>query len=493
MKYTSTRDNTVEINSSEAILQGISKDGGLFVPKHLPQIEDLELLIGKNYGEIAYLVMSEFLTDFSEELLKDSIRKAYDEKFDREDMVALEKVGDAYFLELYHGPTSAFKDMALSILPYLLKESIGINGIEEEIIILTATSGDTGKAALEGFSDVPGIKIVVFYPKDGVSEVQKMQMTTQEGENTFVVAIDGNFDDAQNGVKEIFNDVKFKEELKDRGYVFSSANSINIGRLIPQIVYYFYSYIDLLKTGEIKAGEKINLAVPTGNFGNILAGFYAKNMGLPVDKLICASNENNVLRDFLKEKRYDIKRDLILTSSPSMDILVSSNLERLLSFLSHGDDKLVKEKMNSLNNDKVYNVDLDLDEFYGEYSNEDEIEETIKDLYEKYNYLVDPHTAVAYNVYEKYKTISGDGNKTIIASTASPFKFGKKVAQSIGIEVEGKDEFEILEAIQEKTGIEIPKNIDELKDKEIIHKNTSQKDQMKEIVNIFLNEGETHV
>lgn len=493
MKYISTRDNSVEVNSSQAIIQGISKDGGLFVPKHIPKIDDLESLVGKDYGEIAYRVMKEFLTDFSEEALRDSIKKAYDEKFEVEDMVSLEKVGDAYFLELFHGPTSAFKDMALSILPYLLKESIKINNIKEEIIILTATSGDTGKAALEGFADVDGIKIVVFYPKDGVSEVQKMQMTTQEGDNTFVVGIDGNFDDAQTGVKEIFNDEEFKKELNTRGYIFSSANSINIGRLVPQIVYYFYSYINLLKTGELKLGEKINVSVPTGNFGNILAAFYAKNMGLPIDKLICASNENNVLTDFLKEKQYNINRDLILTSSPSMDILVSSNLERLLSFLSGGDDKLVKEKMDGLSQDKSYNVDLNLEDFYGDYSREAEIEDTIKDVYDRYNYIMDPHTAVAYNVYEKYKSDTKDKNKTIIASTASPFKFGEKVAQALEIDVEGKDEFEILDAIEMKTGIEIPKNIKELKDKTILHKNNSKKHEMKDMINSFLREGENRV
>lgn len=493
MKYISTRDNTVEVNSSQAIIQGISKDGGLFVPKHIPKIDDLESLIDKDYGEIAYRVMKEFLTDFSQEALRDSIKKAYDEKFEVEDMVSLEKVGDAYFLELFHGPTSAFKDMALSILPYLLKESIKINNIEEEIIILTATSGDTGKAALEGFADVDGIKIVVFYPKDGVSEVQKMQMTTQEGDNTFVVGIDGNFDDAQTGVKEIFNDEEFKKELNTRGYIFSSANSINIGRLVPQIVYYFYSYINLLKTGELKLGEKINVSVPTGNFGNILAAFYAKNMGLPIDKLICASNENNVLTDFLKEKQYNINRDLILTSSPSMDILVSSNLERLLSFLSDGDDRFVREKMDGLSQDKVYNVDLNLEDFYGDYSKEAEIEDTIKDVYDRYNYLMDPHTAVAYNVYEKYKSDTKDKNKTIIASTASPFKFGEKVAQALEIDIKGKDEFEILDAIEMKTGIEIPKNIKELKDKTILHKNNSKKHEMKDMINSFLREGENRV
>lgn len=492
MKYISTRNKTIEISPSQAILQGISQDGGLFVPKRLPEM-DLNNLINKNYKEIAFLIMKEFFTDFKEEALKNAIEKAYDKKFEKKDMVSLEKAGDAYFLELYHGPTSAFKDMALSILPYLLKESMEINGIQKEVLILTATSGDTGKAALEGFSDVEGIKIAVFYPENGVSEIQRIQMTTQEGENTFVVGIDGNFDDAQTGVKKIFNDSNFKQELEKNGYIFSSANSINIGRLVPQIVYYFYSYFTLLNRGEISLGEEINVCVPTGNFGNILAAFYAKKMGLPIDKLICASNENNILTDFFNTKTYDTKRDLILTSSPSMDILVSSNLERLLSYLSNGDDISVKGKMASLNMEKTYSVDLNLQEFYGDYSNEEEIEETIKDLYKKDKYLIDPHTAVAYNVYEKYKSKTKDNRKTIIASTASPYKFGKKVSKSIDIDIKAKDEFEILEAIKEKTGVEIPKNIEELQNKKIVHKNNSTKDDMKDKIREFLQVGEKRV
>lgn len=493
MKYISTRDNTLEITGSEAIIQGISKDGGLFVPRNIPKIDNLKTLIDKDYKELAYIIMKEFFTDFSEKALKDSIGKAYDEKFEKEDMVSLEKVGHAYSLELYHGATAAFKDMALSILPYLLKESMKINGIKEEVLILTATSGDTGKAALEGFANVDGVKIIVFYPKDGVSEIQRLQMTSQEGDNTFVVGIDGNFDDAQTGVKEIFNDREFGEKLKEKGYIFSSANSINIGRLVPQIVYYFYSYMTLVKRQDINLGDKINVSVPTGNFGNILAAFYAKEMGLPIDKLICASNENNVLTDFFNEKTYDIKRELILTSSPSMDILVSSNLERLLSYLSNGDDKLIRGKMDDLMADKSYDVDFKLEDFYSDYSKEDEIEKTIKNLYEKYKYLADPHTAVAFNVYEKYKEQSNDSNKTVIASTASPFKFGKKVAEALGLDIENKDEFQVLEEIEKKTGVKIPKNIKSLKDKEILHKNTSDKDRMKDTIASFLKVGEEGV
>lgn len=491
MKYTSTRNKDIEITPSMAILQGISEDGGLFVPNRIPKI-DLNNLKDKDYKEIAFIIMKEFFTDFSDKALKDSIEKAYDKKFQDKEIVPIKKAKDAYFLELYHGPTSAFKDMALSILPYLLKESIKINGIEKQVVILTATSGDTGKAALEGFANVEGTNIVVFYPQDGVSKIQKRQMETQVGDNTFVVGIDGNFDDAQTGVKKIFNDKDFKKELDKKGFVFSSANSINIGRLVPQIVYYFYGYMTLLNRGEISLGEKINVSVPTGNFGNILAAFYAKKMGLPIDMLLCASNDNKVLTDFFGTKTYDIRRDLMLTSSPSMDILVSSNLERLLSYLS-GDDKFVRESMNSLNEEKAYSVDLNLEEFYGDYSNEEEIEKAIKDLFRDDNYLLDPHTAVAYNVYEKYKKDTKDDKKTLIASTASPYKFGDKVAKSLDIDIKDKDEFEILKEIKEKTGVEIPKNIEKLKDKKIIHKNYSTKEEMKDMIREFLVAGEKDV
>lgn len=380
MEYTSTRDKSVRVSASRAISKGISDDGGLFVPTEIPLVEDIYSWRDLSYRDLAYEVMTLYFTDFPENKLKSLIEKAYDKKFEGEDIAPLKEVGEEYFLELFHGPTLAFKDMALSILPYLLKESLEILDIKKEVVVLTATLGDTGKAALEGFGDVDGTKIVVFYPVDGVSKVQKLQMITQEEENTFVVGINGNFDDAQTGVKDIFNDKDLKEKLLDKGYILSSANSINIGRLIPQIVYYFYSYLKLLKTNRIKKEEKINISVPTGNFGNILAAFYAKEMGLPVNKLLCASNENNVLTDFFKTRIYDKRRDLALTSSPSMDILVSSNLERLLYHLNQ-DEELIKEAMENLRKDGVYEVqDMDISDFYGNFAREEELVAEIESL-----------------------------------------------------------------------------------------------------------------
>lgn len=491
MKYISTRDKEISVSSSEAIVQGISKEGGLFVPDEIPRI-DLAEIKDMSYKEIAYSIMSKFLTDFKPEILRDCIEKAYDEKFDSAMIAPLIEVDNSFFLELYHGPTLAFKDMALSILPYLLKEAMKINGIEQEVVILTATSGDTGKAALEGFADVDGVKIIVFFPENGVSEIQKRQMITQEGGNTLVVGINGNFDDAQNGVKELFNDKDFTESLKDNNYILSSANSINIGRLIPQIVYYFNSYITLLREGKIQENEMINITVPTGNFGNILAAYYAKEMGLPVNKLICASNENNILSDFLNSGIYDKRRQLKLTTSPSMDILVSSNLERFLFHLSGKDDSLIDANMKQLSNSGYYEMNmksLDSEYIYGGYSTEEEVCATIQKMFEKNNYLMDTHTAVAYNVYEKYKIETKDNTKTIIASTASPFKFGSNVASSIGIDLEGKDEFDIIDALGEKSKILVPKAIKDLKYKAIIHNNKCNKEDMRRMVEKFLKVG----
>lgn len=487
MEYISTRNKTISISSSEAIIQGISKDGGLFVPINIPEIENIGALKEADYKELAFIIMSKFFTDFELNTIKSCINNAYDNKFNEKEIVPLLKVGDVFFLELFHGPTLAFKDMALSILPHLLKESIKINKIDKEIVILTATSGDTGKAALEGFANVGGIKIIVFFPEDGVSKIQKKQMLTQEGSNTFVVGIDGNFDDAQNGVKWIFNDQNFVRFLDKNKYILSSANSINIGRLIPQIVYYFYGYLTLLREGKIEDNEKINIVVPTGNFGNILAAYYAKEMGLPINKLICASNENNVLTDFIKTGIYDKRRELILTSSPSMDILISSNLERLLFHISGGDGIFVKNKMDELVKDGYYKIDKsNLKDFYGSYSTEEEISFSINKVFVENNYIMDPHTAVAYNVYEKYKEETCDNTKTIIASTASPFKFGTKVASSIGIDIKNKDEFNIIEELATKTDIEIPKAISNLKNKEVIHNNKCNKEDMKDLIEKFL-------
>lgn len=490
MQYISTRDKNISISASEAIIQGISKDGGLFVPKTIPKIDDIEKLMDMDYKSLAYEIMSKFLTDLEAKTLKDSINKAYDDKF-IEGIVPVVDVDGVYFLELYHGRTLAFKDMALSILPHLLKASMDKNHVDKEIVILTATSGDTGKAALEGFADVEDIKILVFYPEHGVSEIQKRQMLTQEGENTFVIGIDGNFDDAQNGVKKIFNDLDFAEDMKDNGYALSSANSINIGRLVPQIVYYFHGYLTLLREKKLVRGEKINIAVPTGNFGNILAAYYAKKMGLPVNKLICASNENNVLTDFINTGTYDRRRKLILTSSPSMDILVSSNLERFLFHINDKDDLMVKDAMANLEKDGKYEMEsLEIDEFRGYFSTEEEITESIDKVFQEYNYLMDPHTAVAHSAYEKYVSETEDKTKTVIVSTASPFKFGAKVSESIGIDIKGKDDFAIIEELADKANLNIPKEILKLKDKEILHKNNCNKEDMEKLVLKILDIGD---
>ncbi|WP_313757855.1 threonine synthase [Tissierella sp.] len=490
MRYISTRNKSIEVSSAEAIIQGISKDGGLFVPKELPKIENLEMIFHMDYKELAYTIMSKFFVDFEPMILKECIDRAYDNKFDTSLIAPIIEIDDAFILELFHGPTFAFKDMALSILPYLLKEAMRIKNNHKEIVILTATSGDTGKAALEAFANISGVKIIVFYPENGVSEIQKRQMLTQEGNNTFVIGIRGNFDNAQSGVKRIFNDKEFIEFLNERGYILSSANSINIGRLVPQIVYYFYGYIMLINQGKVGKGEKINVAVPTGNFGNILAAYYAKEMGLPVNKLICASNENNILSDFLNTGIYDRRRELIVTSSPSMDILISSNLERLLFHLSGEDDNIVKTKMNSLSKEGIYEIDFGHKDFYGYYSTEKDIETGIDKVFNENGYLMDPHTAVAYNVYEGYKTETKDNTKTIIVSTASPFKFGTKVALSIGIEIENKDEFSILEELENRSKIKVPNNIKNLKNKKILHKNNCNKENMKTMVKMFLKVGE---
>ncbi len=487
MDFISTRDKSNLISGSKAIIEGIAEDGGLFVPRIIPKIDKIESLKNMDYKEIAYKIMSKFLDDFNLEILKESIDKAYDDKFSKKEICSLVDFGELYFLELFHGPTFAFKDMALSILPYLLKQSMEANEEDKEILILTATSGDTGKAALENFANVEGIKIIVFFPEDGVSEIQKLQMRTQEGDNTFVVSINGNFDDAQNGVKEIFNDKEFIEELNEENYKLSSANSINIGRLIPQIVYYFYTYGKLLGDGKIKDGEKINFVVPTGNFGNILAGYYSKKMGLPINKLICASNDNNVLTKFINTGIYDRRKKLALTSSPSMDILISSNLERLLYHLSGGNDLLIKDLMIKLERDGVYELEnLDIKDFKGYYANEEEVSESIKKVFEEKDYLMDPHTAVAYSAYEKYRKESKDPRKTVIISTASPFKFPSKIESSLENKIEDKNEFEIINKLGKISKQEIPENIKNLKDKDILHKTKCEKEDIKDIIRDFL-------
>lgn len=490
LTYKSTRSNEA-VTASYAILKGLADDGGLFVPSYIPKlVRPISELAQMSYRELAYEVMKLYLTDFTEDELKDCIAKAYDDKFDTAEIAPLKKAGDAYYLELFHGTTIAFKDMALSILPHLLTTSARKNRVRNEIVILTATSGDTGKAAMAGFADVPGTRIVVFYPKDGVSPIQEKQMVTQKGENTFVVGIRGNFDDAQNGVKKMFNDKALAKALDDAGFQFSSANSINIGRLVPQIVYYVYAYAALVKNGDIKDGDKINVDVPTGNFGNILAAYYAKNMGLPIDKLICASNENKVLFDFFKTGRYNKNRDFVLTSSPSMDILISSNLERLIYKIAGGDSGKNAEMMAELVKNGTYEITdemkSELNDFYGNYATEDQTFARIKSLYEETGYVLDTHTAVASAVYEKYVRETADTKPTVIASTASPYKFARSVMTAIDKKYEGMGEFELIDALAEISGVAEPNAVKEIRTAPVRHRTVCDVDAMEATVRQWL-------
>mgnify|MGYP005780455141 FL=1 len=489
--YRSTRDSGVQVTASQAILKGLSADGGLFVPNTIPELDvSLDELAQMSYQETAYAVMSRFLTDFTEEELKGCIEKAYDEKFDLPEIAPLVKAGGAYYLELFHGATIAFKDMALSILPHLMTVSARKNQVKNEIVILTATSGDTGKAALAGFADVPGTRIVVFYPKNGVSPIQEKQMVTQKGDNVKVIGIRGNFDDAQSGVKAIFGDQELEREMAQAGFQFSSANSINIGRLVPQIVYYVYAYAKLYAAGEIEKNEKINIVVPTGNFGNILAAYYAKQMGLPVGRLICASNENKVLFDFFQTGSYDRNRDFILTSSPSMDILISSNLERLIYRIAGEDDRADAAFMKNLAEKGVYEITPamreKLGDFYGNFATEQETAQTIQSLYDRTGYVIDPHTAVASCVYEKYKADTGDKAKAVIASTASPYKFTGSVMRAIGQNCDGKDDFQLADELSTLSGTEIPRAVEEIRTAPVLHDTVVEISEMKEAVKAFL-------
>ncbi len=473
MKYESTRGSKQYKNAPQAIIRGIAEDKGLYVPAQIPVLtESLEALAGLSYQEIAYKVIGAFFDDFTEEELRACIDGAYDEKFEAEEIVPITEAGCAYFLELYHGKTAAFKDMALSILPYLMTTSLKKEGVTDKICILTATSGDTGKAALEGFAGVEGTEIVVFYPYGAVSQVQERQMTSQEGSNTHVFAIKGNFDNAQTGVKQIFNDDAFAAKLAERGIRLSSANSINIGRLVPQVAYYVYGYVKLVQRGVIKAGDKINIVVPTGNFGNILAAYLAAEMGIPVNKFICASNENNVLSDFINTGIYDIRRDFYVTNSPSMDILISSNLERLLYLLSGRDGEAVKGWMNQLETEKIYEVSGPVKEgmqrFWGGFCNEQETEAAVGSMYRDNGYLMDTHTAVAYEVYMEYLMSTGDATPTLIASTASPYKFAESVSRAIGLP-EAEDGFAAVRALNEKTGVYVQKGLADLDQKPVLH------------------------
>ena len=491
LMYKSTRNETQTVTASEAILKGLSDDGGLFVPVEFPKLQrPLSEIAKMSYQETAYEVMKEFLTDFTEEELKNCINRAYDAKFDTEEIAPLAKADGAYYLELFHGATIAFKDMALSILPHLLTTSAKKNHVENEIVILTATSGDTGKAALSGFADVEGTRIIVFYPKDGVSEVQKLQMVTQRGNNTSVVAIHGNFDDAQNGVKEIFGDKELEAELKEAGFQFSSANSINIGRLVPQIVYYVYAYAKLLQNEEIIDGEEINVVVPTGNFGNILAAYFAKQMGVPIHKLICASNDNKVLYDFFQTGTYDKNREFILTTSPSMDILISSNLERLIYLIAGADAAKNVEFMNDLKTNGVYKISEGMKEALGDfaagYASEAQVNERIRSLYEETGYVIDTHTAVASYVYEQYKEETKDERKTVIASTASPYKFMKSVMCAIDESFKEKGELSMVEDLSKTAKVEVPTAVKEVLDAKILHTKECDADKMKATVKEIL-------
>lgn len=484
--YKSTRGDKNYLTASQAIVKGIADDGGLYVPDTMPKMDfQLEDILSWDYRELAYRVLRLVLTDYTEEELRHCINSAYDEKFDTPLIAPLAVNNKGNFLELFHGRTIAFKDMALSILPYLLKTAAVKNGVSEKIVILTATSGDTGKAALEGFADVEGTKIIVFFPEEGVSDVQKAQMVTQKGANTCVAGIRGNFDDAQTAVKRIFTDNDLKAELKERGYVFSSANSINIGRLAPQIVYYFYAYGQMVKAGKINMGDKINFTVPTGNFGNILAGYYAKNMGLPVNKLICASNDNKVLYDFFGTGSYDINRDFIVTVSPSMDILISSNLERLLYHVSGSVEKTA-QLMKDLSNGGRYHFKVD-EGFVGEFATVDETFAGIREVFKEAGYVMDTHTAVAYSAYKKYLSQTGDNTPNVIVSTASPYKFAKDVLKAISPEYEGIDPFAALDKLSEVSSTPVPEPIKGIDKREVIHKHVIDRDAIKDFVKEQLN------
>lgn len=486
IKYRSTRGSADMKTAAQAVIKGIAEDKGLYVPESIPKLpRKAEEFKGLEYKEVAYDIISSFFTDYTQDEMRACVDGAYDEKFEAKEIVPVKEAGGAYFMELYHGKTAAFKDMALSILPYLLTTAMKKEKEAKKVCILTATSGDTGKAALEGFADVPGTEIIVFFPNQGVSEVQERQMITQEGENTHVFAIKGNFDDAQTGVKKIFSDEKFEKKLAAAGCRLSSANSINIGRLVPQVAYYVYGYTKLLERGVISEGEKINMVVPTGNFGNILAAYYAGKMGIPVNKFICASNKNKVLTDFFNTGIYDINRDFYLTNSPSMDILISSNLERLLYHLSGNDGEEIQKLMKALETDKRYEVSDKIKQglscFYGGFATVEETNETIGKMYKENGYLIDTHTAVAYKVYEDYVRDTADKTPAIIASTASAYKFADSVAHSIGIGEE-KNGFEYVKALYEKTHVRIPSGLRDLDKKPVRHGDVIEIRQMEEAV-----------
>lgn len=495
MKYISTRGCRRELCSAEAVIKGIADDGGLYVPARLPEIEDgfLESLVPLSYQDRAVKVLAHFLRDYSEDELRQCVQNAYNgEKFDTAAIAPLQSMDETTeVLELWHGPTSAFKDMALQLLPQLMSAALKKTRRTEEIVILVATSGDTGKAALEGFKDVDQTKILVFYPQAGVSRIQQMQMVTQAGGNVGVVAVNGNFDDAQGGVKQIFNDGAFNKAMEEKGYQLSSANSINWGRLAPQIVYYFSAYAELLGKGKINQGDRVNFVVPTGNFGNILAGYYAKKMGLPVNRLICASNANNVLTEFLTTGTYNKKRSFYKTNTPSMDILISSNLERLLYHVS-GDAAKVKEWMDSLNQNGEYTIGKDyLDEiqkvFWADWTEDKKTSAQIKEVYEKYHYVMDTHTAVAWNAANAYRAATGDKTLNVIVSTASPYKFNESVLAALQANVpENADAFTLLNVLANINRVGVPQGLARLKDAEVLHTKKCAPGEMAEMVEMLI-------
>lgn len=491
MKYQSTRGFSEKKTASEAVVLGIADDGGLFIPERIPELsQSLEELCKLDYQETAYQIMSLFFPEFEKGAFRQAVQKAYQSKFDSHGIAPVIKAGKLNFMELYHGPTLAFKDLALSFLPELMKLSLEQEKINDKVVILTATSGDTGKAALEGFKNKEGIQIIVFYPQDGVSEMQKLQMVTEDGENVFVAAVEGNFDDAQSGVKAIFNDKNFQAELSQKGIRLSSANSINIGRLIPQIVYYVYGYCQMVNQGEIAIGEKINVVVPTGNFGNILAAYYAKKMGVPIDKLICASNENKVLFDFFRTSTYDRNRSLVMTTSPSMDILISSNLERLLFEISDRNSQKISELMIELEKKGKYSIDekmaKNLSDFYGTFADEEEVQQAIADVFRESNYLIDTHTAVAVHGYRKYKEETKDETPALIVSTASPFKFSGSVGEALGISKNGENFYQEAQEIADFANVGIPFQLKKLIEMPIRFTQIFSKREMKKVVSEFL-------
>ncbi|MBQ1714773.1 MAG: threonine synthase [Firmicutes bacterium] len=494
MLYESTRGSLNKLTGAQAVIRGIAEDKGLYVPENLPKLPfKPEEMVGRSYREIALEVLLTFFDDFKREDMEHCVNSAYDEKFTASDICEINQAGGAHFLELYHGKTAAFKDMALSILPYLLITSLKMEGITDRVLILTATSGDTGKAALEGFAGVPGTGIMVFYPDGGVSQLQRAQMVTQAGDNVKVYAVKGNFDDCQTNVKKIFNDEAIRAQLKEKNVIFSSANSINVGRLVPQVAYYVYSYVKLIERGVIKAGDPINVAVPTGNFGNILAAYFADQMGIPINRFICASNENKVLTDFLKTGLYDIRpevRGFKLTNSPSMDILVSSNLERLLYLMNGRDQELVNDWMTSLETLKFYTV-MDseplmegLKRFYAGYATEEETLTKIGETWKNEHYLMDTHTAVCKKVYDDYVSETGDTTPTVICSTASAYKFPQAVGEAIGCEP-ASDGFDALRKLNEVTGVEVPYGLRDLDKREVRHSEVISIEEMEEKVGLI--------